>query len=108
MMGSLWTRKNGGHLVWKMQFQAQICTSYVANYCKMCKFLKMRAKRAKNGYLCVKCDTKVGVDWRNKGVIGCKIGVIRGSIDRYLMSTDMAVPPPPPRSTELSDSFFKN
>ena len=43
----------------------------------------------------VKFDMKLekmgslGVDWEKKGVIGCKIGVIKGKIDRHLISTDI-------------------
>ena len=62
--------------------------------CQICKFLQMRAKRAKILNLYVKFDAKVEKKgywaWTGKkGVIGFKIGVKRGSIDKHLISIDI-------------------
>ena len=91
-MGSFLIRtlENGGHLLCKNAISSPNL-QILCYYRKICKFLKMPAKRANICNLNVKFDTKVEKKGHclwiegKRGAIGCMVGVKMGSIDRHLI-----------------------
>ena len=76
-MGFFLMWKNGGHLACKNAVSSQNLQILRYNYRKICKFLQMRAKRAKICNFCVKFDTKVkkkglGCGLKKKGSLGVR------------------------------------